>query len=167
MANGNGNGKGIRKTGHQANLDRLAAVRQAKQQAFLAIYAKIGLIGKSAKAVEITGTTIANWRKDDPEFDAEVARALKDYCERIEREIHRRAIVGTQKPIFYQGVQCGSVREYSDRMLELLAKRHIPEYRDRHQVDVSLPGGVLAVPGMVKDSRAWEEEHSGEGNRSN
>jgi hypothetical protein len=49
-------------------------------------------------------------------------------CE-LEREAFRRAYHGTLKPVYYQGVECGYVREYSDILLIFLLKARDPEYR--------------------------------------
>lgn len=126
---------------------------------FLTRYAETGTIGTAATAAGITRQTVRNWRKADPVFDELCKDAYDVYKEALHAEIHRRAVEGTLRPVFYQGEECGSIREYSDRMLELLAKRHMPEFRDRYQVDLTTAPGVLAVPGMGTTSREWEEQH--------
>lgn len=50
------------------------------------------------------------------------------------------------------------VRKYSDRMLELEAKRVDPTYRDKSQVDLNVTGGLLVVPGTAPSQRDWENE---------
>ena len=43
-----------------------------------------------------------------------------------------RTYHGVEEPVFYQGVQCGAVTEYSDTLLMFLLKARKPEvYRDR------------------------------------
>lgn len=129
---------------------------EEKQQEFLRIYAATGLLNKAAAAVGHPPQTIHYRRKMNPEFDAAVHQAKQDFCETIEAEIVRRGRVGVDKPVFQKGQQVGVVREYSDMLLLALAKRHIPEYRDKHTVDVNHTGGVLVVPGIARDSYAWE-----------
>lgn len=126
------------------------------QQEFLRIYAATGLLQKSARAVGHHPNTVRYRRTADPEFDAAVHQAKQDFCETIEAEIVRRGRVGVDKPVFQRGEQVGVVREYSDMLLLALAKRHMPEYRDKHTVDVNHTGGVLVVPGIATDSYAWE-----------
>jgi len=48
-------------------------------------------------------------------------------CDTIEAEMRRRAIDGVEKPVFYKGQQCGTVREYSDMLLAMLANGAMPE----------------------------------------
>lgn len=51
------------------------------------------------------------------------------------------------------------IRKYSDRMLELEAKRVDPAYRDKGQMDVNVRGGLLVVPGMASEED-FEREYS-------
>ena len=52
----------------------------------------------------------------------------------MEHEIFRRAQEGWDEPVYggrYRQEVVGSVRRYSDRLLELRAKALMPEYRDK------------------------------------
>jgi len=61
----------------------------------------------------------------------------------LEDEMHRRAIEGTEEPVFHQGEQCGTVRKYSDTLAIFLAKAHDPEkYRENSKIELA---GHLAV----------------------
>jgi len=144
------------RTALRAGPEAQQALRPILQDDFLKHYAVTGLIGKSAELAGTERTTIFSWRKADAEFDARCVLALKTYCEAVEAEIHRRAIEGVNEPVFYQGEVVGHVTRYSDRMLELHAKRHIPEYRERQQVDLNVKGGVIVVPGMALTTQQWE-----------
>lgn len=90
--------------------------------------------------------------------------ALRDeakdlYRDKVSRAVHNRAIDGWLEPVFYKGDCVGFVRKFSDRMLELQAKRYIPEYRDKSAVDLNVAGGVLVVHGgEIKDKDEWLEE---------
>jgi hypothetical protein len=44
------------------------------------------------------------------------------------------------------------IRKYSDRMLELEAKRVDPGYREKGTIDMNVKGGILVVPGMTTDA---------------
>jgi hypothetical protein len=49
----------------------------------------------------------------------------------LEGEAVRRAYHGVEVPVFYKGVQCGSVTKYSDKLLMFLLKARNPaKYRD-------------------------------------
>ncbi len=41
------------------------------------------------------------------------------------------------KPVYQQGVKVGTVKEYSDTLLIFQAKAHMPEYREKVQVEQS------------------------------
>ncbi len=125
---------------------------------FLQAFAKTGLVNKSAWAADVVPSTITQTRKKHPEFEEMFQLALSDYRESIEQEIHRRAIEGWDEPVYQKGELVGTVRRYSDRMLELKAKRHIAEYRDKVTVDQTVRGGVMVVPGQAADADAWEKE---------
>ncbi len=51
----------------------------------------------------------------------------------------------------------------SDRMLELMLKRHMPEYRDKFEMDITTTGGVLAIPvSGARTNEDWEKEWGSE-----
>ena len=59
--------------------------------------------------------------------EAGVRRGLRGgarggHCDALEAEARRRAVEGVRKPVFYQGVICGWVGEYSDTLLIFLLK---------------------------------------------
>jgi hypothetical protein len=50
-------------------------------------------------------------------------------------EAHRRAVEGSQKPVFHRGEVCGYVTEYSDQLLAMLLKADDPDrFTDRKTV---------------------------------
>ena len=84
--------------------------------------------------------------------------ALELYREKISMIVHNRATDGWKEPVFYKGCLVGQIRKFSDRMLEMHAKRHVPEYRDRANLDVNVTGGVLVVHSGDIDKDKWLEE---------
>jgi len=110
-----------------------------RKKAFLAVYAQLGNIKNAAEIAEIDRTTHYDWLKNDPEYVLDFADAELQAGEHLEQEARRRAVEGVEKPVFYQGKQCGTIREYSDTLLIFLLKGAMPEkYRDRTTVDVSV-----------------------------
>ncbi len=97
-------------------------------------------ITRAGEKVDVSYITICNWRKKDKDFDAAIEAAYHQGTDRIEDEAYRRAVQGTQKPVFYQGEECAVVTEYSDSLLTTLLKGRRPEvYRDR--LGISGPNG--------------------------
>ena len=133
----------------------------AAKKIFLEAFRKTGRVTESAHKAGVSYYTIRDHKDKDPYFKCLYSEAYQEYCDSIRKEVHRRGVEGVDKPVFYKGVVVGKVREYSDRMLELEAKRHMPEYRDKIDVDVEATGGVLVVPGMSQSTAAWEKKHRG------
>lgn len=94
-----------------------------------------GFPGAGADALGITRETIRRGRKKNPAFNDRMNEAYDKYKETMIDESYRRAVTGTLKPVFYKGVKVASVREYSDRLLELNLKRHDTAYRDHISVE--------------------------------
>jgi hypothetical protein len=126
---------------------------------FLDVYRKCGLLAKSAAAIGISPDTVRKARKDDPDFEAAVKLAYDEFRESLEEEAYRRAVVGWDEDVFQKGECVGTRHVCSDRILELMLKRHIVEYRDRQSLDVNVAGGVLVVPGTKEDVDAWERRN--------
>jgi len=98
--------------------------------------------------------------KQYPAFEDLKSEAQGLYRDKVSRAVHNRAIVGWLEPQFHKGQFCGYIRKFSDRMLELQAKRYNPEYRDKSAVDLNVAGGVLVInPNAISDKEAWLEEH--------
>jgi hypothetical protein len=139
-------------------LPRMALSIDQKQN-FLTLYRKTGLLNVSAKGAATCTTTILATRKADPDFDAAVNEALQDFREILEKEAFRRAVEGCPEDIIQKGECVGTRVVYSDRILELMLKRHIPAYRERQTVDMNVAGGVLVVPGTKETMDEWEQRN--------
>lgn len=76
--------------------------------------------------------------------------SLELFADELEVEMHRRAVHGTDEPVFYKGEVVGEVRKYSDQLAITLAKATRPEkFRDNVKLDADITGGVLVVPGKM------------------
>jgi transposase-like protein len=79
-----------------------------------------------------------NQQAADPEFAAawdeaaERGEAVRN--DAVRAEIQRRAVEGTEEPVFYQGEVVGHVRRYSDTLLLAMANNLLPEYDHPAQV---------------------------------
>lgn len=129
------------------------------QAQFLALYRETGLLGRSAEGIAVSPSTIRKVRKEDPDFDAAVEHAYDQFRESLEAEAYRRAVTGWTEDVFQRGQCVGSKTVRSDRMLELVLKRHIPAYRERQSLDVNVTGGVLVVPGTKETLDEWERRN--------
>jgi hypothetical protein len=108
--------------------------QHARKRAMLKAFARIGLVTRAALAAKIERTTHYKWLREDPQYAAEFAEANEEFIEKLEEEADRRAVDGTIRPVFYQGSQCGEVREHSDTLLIFRLKALRPEvYRERQE----------------------------------
>jgi hypothetical protein len=113
-----------------------------KRAKFLRTLAETGSITKAHEAACIGRSLVYEWRDQDETFAIDMAAALEVYKEALEAEADRRAVNGIDRPVFYQGVQVATVRDYSDTLLMFRLKKLDPNYRDRVSAELSAPGGA-------------------------
>jgi hypothetical protein len=134
-----------------------------RKAAFLAELSRHGIASRAARAASPhTGSpsgclsTFKDARVNDPEFAAAWGEAVETARADIEHEIFRRAQEGYEEPVYggrYKEEVVGTVRRYSDRLLELRARAMLPAYRDAaalnvnkrvtHDLDVGLLGDAV------------------------
>ena len=74
-------------------------------------------------------------RRHSEDFAAQWDEALEEGTDLLDAEARRRAVTGTDKPVFYKGEVVGSITKYSDRLLMFLLKAHDPQvFRDGGKV---------------------------------
>ena len=133
-----------------------------RKATFIAELSRHGIAMRAARAASPhspTGcyTTFSDERERDPEFALAWDEAVDTARADIEHEIYRRAQEGFEEPVFggkYRETVVGTVRRYSDRLLELRARALLPAYRDAaalnvnkrvtHDVDVGLLGDAVS-----------------------
>lgn len=119
-----------------------------------------GVMGLACVACGISTSHFRRLRTDNEEIQALVDEAMSIYHDRLRWTIHNRAVDGWEEPVFYRGEEVGSVHKFSERLLEMQARRHMPEYRDRAQMDVNVAGGVLVVHAPVMSREEWLKQHA-------
>lgn len=99
--------------------------------------AALGETANATEACRIAGVSrdaVYAWRNEDSDFRAKWEAALELGTDALEDEAVRRAHAGTDKPVFYQGTECGKVREYSDTLMIFMLKARRPDrFKDRTQ----------------------------------
>jgi AcrR family transcriptional regulator len=105
---------------------------QHAREKFLATLARGLSITAACAEAGIGRSTAYHWRDIDEVFAAEWETALEQGTDVFEDEARRRAIEGTDRPVFYEGRQVGSIREYSDTLMVLMLKARRPTvFRER------------------------------------
>lgn len=142
---------------------------ETTKEVFLDTIAKHGRVMDACRAAGISHATFRKHLSVDPEFSGAYEVARQEYADYVTSEIERRALHGVEKPIFggkYKDEQVGVEVVYSDSLAVMHAKRYVPEYREKQQIDVAVTGGVLAVaaslPNSSKGTKAWKAEYGGE-----
>ena len=125
------------------------------KQAFLDHVEVNGLLASAARHVGTVSRTIIEALKVDEEFSEAYQEALELYNDSIVNEIHRRAIEGVEKGVYYKGVRMDTEIVYSDSLLQLHAKANIEKYQDRSKQEVNITGGVLVAPAPVATAEQW------------
>lgn len=129
---------------------------ETARRAYLVELSMTGRLLDSARAAGVHPITPRYYRAggelEDPRFEAAVQVALELYRESIRREVRRRAVDGWRERGIYDkdGNELGEVRKYSDRLLELEAKRLDETYREKVSVDqrTELRGSMGVHPAL-------------------
>jgi len=93
-----------------------------RRTAFLARLRESANVSAAARAAGLSRSSAYALRSRDPEFRAAWDEALEEALDDLEAELRRRAIEGVDKPVFYGGKECGSVKSYSDTLGMFLLK---------------------------------------------
>lgn len=110
----------------------LSKTQRLKKTAFLAAYAEVGNVTRAAEIAEVDRSMHYYWMANDPDYKDQFREAESQANDRLEQEARRRAVEGTQKPVFQGGKQVGVVQEYSDTLLIFLMKGAMPDkYKER------------------------------------
>lgn len=121
-----------------------------------------GVMGLACIACGMSPSHFRRLRVEHEDIQLLTDEATAIYHERLRWVIHNRAVDGWEEPVFYKGEEVGSVHKFSERLLEMQAKRHMPEYRDKSQMDVNVAGGVLVVHAPAMSREEWLKQHGKE-----
>lgn len=133
-----------------------AKVRHAKKRAFLAAFAKTGVILHAAAAAGCDRHMHAYWLRRDATYREAFRIAQEESIERMELEARRRAVNGVDEPVFQGGKQVGLIRRYSDTLLIFQLKAARPSvYREnvRHEVG-GADGGPIKIESIQQHAAA-------------
>lgn len=163
------------------------AQRIAAQAAFLEAYEHTANVLRAAEHAEISRDLVYYWLEHDERFNFAYHLADAAANAHIEAEIRRRAMDGVVEPLvsqghlvyeyepvvdadgnqkydskgkpMYQRGQLIVMRKYSDTLLIFYAKRRMPEYREKQQVDINPMGtDVQALQDTILQALASHPE---------
>lgn len=119
-------------------MSRTPRIRSAAKLRFLEAMARLGTITAASNETGTPRSVHYHWMKLDPAYVKAFREAEDVAIDAMEAEARRRAVEGTNRPVFQNGRQVGDVTEYSDQLLIVLLKAHRPEkYRERVDLTVT------------------------------
>ena len=92
-----------------------------------------GNVSAACKAINISRTCAYNHKNKDQSFSEMWDDAVENGTDDLLQEATRRAFTGIEDPVFYKGVQCGSVQKYSDSLLQFLIRGQRKQYNTSYQ----------------------------------
>lgn len=116
-------------------------IRQPKRRAFLAAFCATGNISEAARLAKVNRLSHYEWMQDAhyAEVFAQAQEIAGDYLEAV---AWNRATNGWLEPVWYQGVQVGTVLKVSDQLLMFMLKALRPDkFRDNATIRHTGPGG--------------------------
>lgn len=111
-------------TGRALRHDGWTAERRAQ---FLDMLRQTASVTKSAKSVRKAVSGAYALRQRDPDFAADWDAAMQQAMDMLEGILLERVVNGVEKPVFFGGKQCGTMREYSDRLAMFLLRARRPD----------------------------------------
>lgn len=126
---------------------------------FLEAYMECGHKGKAALAAGLSYSSILKAEREDPEFADEVVQAHELFTSRLTDAAFKAAVEGWKVPKYdAKGQLVGHEWKFSERILELLLKRHDPGFRDKQELDVKHSGGVVVVQAPAMSMDEWKKQ---------
>lgn len=108
-----------------------------KKKRFLQAFSRCGNITQAAIAADIDRTAHYKWLKRYPDYPDQFREATENANDLMTGEAIKRATIGIEEPVFYQGRRVGSIIRRSDILLMFLLKAYKPEvFRDNHPNDL-------------------------------
>lgn len=99
-------------------------------------------ITAAAGKIGVARQSIYALKAKDVAFACAWDDAYESGTDLYEDEAKRRAVEGTDKPVFYRGEKVGHIREYSDTLLIFTLKARRPDkYRERVEQTVKVDSG--------------------------
>ncbi len=165
-----------RKIAEQAIAEDAARAKDAnrwtprKCDAFLAALAEHGNVTRAGREIGMATSGAYYVRARNADFRARWDEAIQTFVNQVEANVLERIANGFDKPVFFQGQQCGAERVFNDGVGLNFLKLHRPQaYGDVREAEAQsrLPGkageeGRLKIEAMLADL-AEKIEREGEG----
>lgn len=109
-----------------------------KLNTFLLHLGRTGSVTFAAARASLPRRALYKRRAADEAFAGHWEEALQLGVDRLQDDAMRRALQGTARAVFRNGLQVGSVQQFDNRLLQFLLKAHRPEtYSERAKAAAS------------------------------
>ncbi len=134
-----------------------------QQNAFLDQFEKCANATKACRLAKVSRSSLYHVWMNDADFKKAYEASQRIAAKVLEDEMVRRAHEGVVRPIYQGGKKVGSVREYSDTLMIVLAKAHDPErFKDRNWTELSGKGGKpIAMSGNITHNVFFKNSKEG------
>jgi hypothetical protein len=134
-----------------------------KLNSFLHHLGRTGSVTLAAARAGLKRRMLYRLKAADEGFAGRWDEALNLGVERLQDDAMRRALEGTERPVYRNGQKVGSVQQFDNRLLQFLLKAHRPEtYSERAKAAASpLPFDLakrLAAAALRADAHDAEKE---------
>jgi len=132
-----------------------------RRHRFLSLLRQTGNVSAAAEHCGVSRSGAYALRAADTEFRAAWDDAIESALDDLEAELRRRAIEGTEKPVFYGGETVGTIRSYSDSLAMFLLRSRRPHvFGERGE---GLTDGPRGTETAAEVRRRLEEKLAGLG----
>lgn len=122
-----------------------------RRKRFIEILAQTANVTESAKQAGLDRSAMYRLREKSESFRAAWDEAMNQALDDLEATLLERAAHGVEKPVFYGGKACGTVRQYSDTLAMFLLRAKRPETYGK-------AAGPGEMPDVVADDPARAQE---------
>jgi hypothetical protein len=119
------------------------------QQLFLNAYEECYCVKSAAKTAGVVRRTHYHWLQHDPDYASQFKESQEIASDFLESVAVERATHGWSEAIYFRGKRCGSVRRYSDGLLQFLLRGAKPTKYGITRREITGPQGA-PVQGKIE-----------------
>lgn len=114
-----------------SRVERFDGWTEERRNRFLERLSETANVAMAARSVRKSVSGAYQLRRRDAEFAEAWEAALTTAMDELEALVLDRVVNGVEKPVFYAGKQCGSVRQYSDSLAMFMLRARRPDVYGR------------------------------------
>jgi hypothetical protein len=130
---------------------------------FLKALAMSCSITSALRAARVAYNTMRAHERSDPEFATQLKEAQEEGAQLLHDVAFRDALEGVCEPVFWQGIQCGHIRKFDNRLRVEMLRAHMPrQFKTPGRGDVKVnvgagAGATLNQTNIVVDAQGFAD----------